>query len=518
MKLPLRLRLALAVATTAALTMLALYGASGWLLERRFRAVATETAGMEAEEMLDFADDQALDDADAVEVGQLWQELLGASGELQRIASESGGGEGAVPLLVSRDVAVAIPVDPARPVRAVDPTEVDGPLVVESLLEGTALTSLSPERLDAVFSDGAIFDPAVVDTGTQVEVVDGLPLPPETVEEIGLAQFDGPVPDFELATTEVDGFDTLVWIDRADSDAAAEEIRRWLLVAAPVVAFAAGLTASYVSRWALGPVDRMTRQVADIDAQSLDERVPAPRSADEIGRLAATLNGLLDRLHTSVDTQRQFVADASHELRSPVAVLQHSATLATQGALEPDELSDVVATESERLDRLVDDLLVLARHDAAPPAAAAPELDLDDLVLDEAARARAVPVGIDDVSPAKVRGSAETLRRLVGHLLDNAARHADSQVSIGLSRSCGDVVLVVDDDGPGVPPGDRERVFERFVRLDEARSRDHGGAGLGLAVVAASVGKLGGSVDVAESPTGGARFTVRLPDANSTRQ
>jgi signal transduction histidine kinase len=161
---------------------------------------------------------------------------------------------------------------------------------------------------------------------------------------------------------------------------------------------------------------------------------------------------------------------------------------------------------------LVDDLLSLARHDEALAPPGGP-VDLDDIVLTEARRPRRVTVDIGGVSAGQVRGRVDELTRVVAHLLDNAARHAASKVAVSLESLGDHVVLSVDDDGPGVPSEHRDRVFERFVRLDEARERDRGGAGLGLAVVASVVSAGGGDVTVTDSELGGARFTIVFPAA-----
>jgi len=228
---------------------------------------------------------------------------------------------------------------------------------------------------------------------------------------------------------------------------------------------------------------------------------------------------MLERLERSVVRQRQFVSDASHELRSPVATIRTELEVAQ---LHPDrtdwdEVARNVLLEDERLERVVADLLVLARLDEEPALdrRGAPEVDLDAVVQAEAARARRLPVDVHMVGPAKVRGRVDELTRLVGHLLDNAARHGRSAVSISLVAVPGSLitVLAVDDDGPGIPPDQRDAVFERFGRLEEGRSRDGGGAGLGLAVVRRIAERHGGSVQITESPLTGARFVVDLPSA-----
>ena len=221
---------------------------------------------------------------------------------------------------------------------------------------------------------------------------------------------------------------------------------------------------------------------------------------------------MLDRLEDDDRTRRRFISDASHELRSPVAVMRNDAEVALEHPDTTDVrlLASVVAAESSRLSTIIDDLLALARHDegVAPPA---DEIDLDDIVLAEAARTRRVPVDSTNVSAGRVRGRHDELTRMVSHLIDNAARHASTSVKVSLRTSPRVVELTVEDDGPGVDVGDRDRIFERFARLDDARTRDEGGAGLGLAVVRSVAERSGGRVTVDGSSAGGARFTVAFP-------
>ena len=201
---------------------------------------------------------------------------------------------------------------------------------------------------------------------------------------------------------------------------------------------------------------------------------------DEIGRLAATMNRMLARLEDSRNSQRRFVSDASHELRSPLTTIrEHSeVALAHPEGTTAEELADVVLAEELRMQRLVEDMLLLARADehAAPQRAA---VDLDDLVFEEARRLRsttAVRVDTSAVGAARVQGDVDGLRRVVRNLADNAARHAAGRIDLALSEHGGEVRLTIDDDGPGIPESERERVLKRFVRLDEARSRDDGGS------------------------------------------
>ncbi|MFS0865928.1 ATP-binding protein [Microbacterium sp. 179-B 1A2 NHS] len=282
-----------------------------------------------------------------------------------------------------------------------------------------------------------------------------------------------------------------------------------------VTAVVAGVTWWVVGR-ALRPVSRIRNEVDDITADRLDRRVAEPASGDEIAALAATMNRMLDRLDASATAQRRFVSDASHELRSPLATMRQHAELARAhpDATSLDDLADVVSAEGLRMQDLVDGLLVLTRLDENAPQRR-DAVDLDDLALAEASRLRAAGVTVDGsgIGPVRVRGDGRLLGRIVRNLADNAARHARSRVAIGVSETAGRAVLTVDDDGSGIPAGERERVFERFVRLDEGRARDAGGSGLGLAIVSAVVVASGGTVTAGDSPLGGARFTVTLPAA-----
>lgn len=318
--------------------------------------------------------------------------------------------------------------------------------------------------------------------------------------------------DLLFATASRGGVEYLVLADVGDVRRSVDSIRSIVWVAVPLLTLGAAGLAWMLTGRALRPVHDITSRVGEISGGSLHERVPEPATGDEIAELASTMNAMLDRLEVDDRRLRRFVSDASHELRSPVAVLRSEAEVAARdpGQTSVAELADGVLGETLRLQRIVEDLLVLARGEERHGAGAA-EVDVDDVVLAEAARRRRVPVDTTAVSAGRVLGSVDAVGRVVAHLLDNAARHALDRVAVGVAMADGVVEITVDDDGPGIPEAQRDRVFERFTRLDDARTRDRGGAGLGLAVVAETTRAMRGTVVAAESPLGGARFVVRWP-------
>jgi signal transduction histidine kinase len=289
-----------------------------------------------------------------------------------------------------------------------------------------------------------------------------------------------------------------------------------LAIGLPLLLLVVAATTWMLVGRALAPVEAMRAEVDAISAAALHRRVPDPPAGDEIGRLARTMNRMLGRLEQAQARQRRLVADAAHELRSPVASIRQHAEVALA---HPDRtttsgLAATVLAEDLRLQRLAEDLLLLTRADEHSLALRRRPVDLDDLVFDEARRLReATRLRVDTtaVSAGRVDGDAAGLRRVLRNLGDNAARHAAGHLALSVAEGDGQVVLAVDDDGPGIPDADRERVFERFVRLDDARARDDGGSGLGLAIVAELVAAHGGTVAVASSPLGGARVQVALP-------
>jgi signal transduction histidine kinase len=236
-----------------------------------------------------------------------------------------------------------------------------------------------------------------------------------------------------------------------------------------------------------------------------------------VALLASTLNEMLDRIDSAQKLQRQFIADASHELRSPLASMRQAMEVAAHypQSMNAQELAADVLVEEHRMEDLVTALLTLARLDDDATRAAARLVDLDDLVFDEVSRLKRADVGVSvdasRVDAVQVRGNEVLLAQVVRNLLSNAVRHGVAAIGVSLVEDGGTVRLVVEDDGNGIAPEQRERVFERFVRLDEARTRDDGGSGLGLAIVRKVVAGAGGHVDVGDSRLGGAKFSVVLP-------
>ncbi|MGW5719507.1 sensor histidine kinase [Amycolatopsis sp. NPDC003865] len=274
----------------------------------------------------------------------------------------------------------------------------------------------------------------------------------------------------------------------------------------PAAALLVGGVAWFAVRRSLRAVGAIRAEVDGVRAGDLGRRVPVPDSGDEITELAVTMNAMLGRLDRSVRRQSQFTADASHELRTPLASLrtQLEVQLAHPDRLDWRRSCENAVLDVTRMETLTADLLLLSKLDADQPARSEP-VALADLVTARdgvEVRVEAMPV---------VRGHAGRLERLLRNLVDNAERHARSRVTITITASDGQAVLGVQDDGPGIPAEERERVFDRFVRLDADRAReDDGGAGLGLAIAAEIARSHGGTLAVADS-TSGALFELRLP-------
>jgi len=361
----------------------------------------------------------------------------------------------------------------------------------------------------------------VVDaTGRVVTASDTVPLDPAPPGTCRRYEPESLEDDYLVATAPVPGgtrpLRVVVGEPLVDVLESTHLLTRALLVGLPVLLLLVGATTWFVTGRTLAPVTAIRREADLITAAGLDRRVPQPARRDEVARLAETVNRMLDRLERAQASQRRFVSDASHELRSPVASIRQYAELALAhpGSTTLPELAGTVLAENLRIQRLVDDLLLLARADERLLTLPKGRVDLDDLVFEEARQLRettGAEVRTGAVSAGQVRGDATALRRVLRNLGENAVRYARHTVEFALAERDGFVVLDVSDDGPGVPAAERERVFERFVRLDGDRSRDDGGSGLGLAIVAELVRAHGGSVELGDGELGGTRVRVRLP-------
>ena len=290
---------------------------------------------------------------------------------------------------------------------------------------------------------------------------------------------------------------------------------RGLSVAMPAAALLlAALVWILVGR-VLSPVEQMRRQVAEISGSSLDRRVPEPATRDEVARLAQTMNGMLERLEASAARQQRFVADASHELRSPLARMRAEleVDMAQPERADHEATQRSLLDETESLQRLVDDLLLLARSDGMGTLGSRAPVDLDDVVMREVHRIRDAggpAIDSSSVSAAQVVGDPVHLARVVRNLLENAQQHGGPNITVTLVERAGQAVLTVSDNGEGVHRDLRERVFERFVRADDARVRSGHSSGLGLAISREIVTAMGGRI-VLDTAHQGASFVVLLP-------
>jgi two-component system, OmpR family, sensor kinase len=288
-----------------------------------------------------------------------------------------------------------------------------------------------------------------------------------------------------------------------------------------VVATAGG---SLLARKSLEPVSAMAEQAARISATSLHERVAVPNPRDELGRLAGVLNDLLERLDRSFEEQRRLMADASHELRTPVAIISGEAELAlSREQRSPAELHaalERVRGESNRLKRIVEDLFLLARAEAGDPIMVPHEVYLGEVAADSVravrslAERKSVTLAFTGVEDLPFQGDEALLRRLFVNLLDNAIKYtpAGGDVTLSAERQNGDYLVTVADTGPGIPPEAQPHIFDRFYRSDrDRRASATSGAGLGLAIAAWVAQTHGGSVSLEQSGTAGSRFAVRLP-------
>lgn len=318
-----------------------------------------------------------------------------------------------------------------------------------------------------------------------------------------------------------------VFVTPESAQAAVAALDRILYPAIPIAVLLVAAVAYFATRRALRPVEAIRARTAAVTATDPRERVTVPKTGDEIARLATTINATLERLDAAAQSHRRFVADAAHELRSPLASLLANLEIAETYPDRADwpETVATAAGQARRIHALADDLLLLARLDAAPSAARPAEEPVDlaqlarDVTDDYADRCDAMMIVHCDAGDAMpVKGNPVHLERLLRNLMDNATRYASNRVEVSVHTDTDtlDAVLTVHDDGPGIPAADRERIFERFTRLDDDRSRKTGGTGLGLAIAREIVERYDGTLRI-DDVASGASFTAQLPLAVGLR-
>lgn len=290
---------------------------------------------------------------------------------------------------------------------------------------------------------------------------------------------------------------------------------RFILVAVPLMLALTGTIMWLVVGRALEPVERISAQAGRINRRHLDERMDVPQGPDVIATLATALNQMLDRLQTADRAQRRFVSNASHELRSPLATLTTVLEVAVRDPTGTTwrESTEILQTQVRRMSYLVADLLTLSRIDDAGPAIAVTDVDLDVVIHDEIRRLQAVSRHRISAAlfPARIRGDPDRLSQVFRNILNNADRHAADAIAVTMHAAAGSATVDIDNDGDLIPPGERERIFDRFVRLEQSRSRESGGSGLGLSIAHEILQAHHGSIRATESPAGQCRFEVMLP-------
>lgn len=304
---------------------------------------------------------------------------------------------------------------------------------------------------------------------------------------------------------------------------ALDHFKLQLFISIPTLLLCAAAGGYWISTRALAPVDQITQTARTIGAQNLSSRLIVPQTGDELQRLSETLNGMLDRLESEFKKITQFTADASHELRTPVAVMRTRAELSLRKARSPEEYRDVIAevlAELEKTSGLIEQLMFLARADSGAETLHFAATNVTE-VLREAchqgsALAEAKQIGFQETIPGDslwIQGDASSLRRLFLILIDNAVKYtsAKGQVEVSLHRNDGFAVAQVRDTGIGIAESDLPNVFERFYRADKARSRESGGVGLGLSIGRWITEVHSGTIEVHSVPSGGSVFQVRLP-------
>jgi two-component system OmpR family sensor kinase len=381
-------------------------------------------------------------------------------------------------------------------------------------------------------SDGDLVHTDYAGFPDQPQALPDLPPPTELLDEARTVEGNDGASDYRVRAQRTRGGEIrVVAAPLDDVNATTSDLLRTVLITAAGVLIAGAALSWWAIRRGLRPVDRMIETAGAIADGDMSRRVEPYQPGTELGQLATALDHMLGQLEAafaeraeSQERLKQFVADASHELRTPITAIRGYAELYRSGGIDPgeplDRAMDRIESEGARMGRLVEDLLVLARLDQAQPLAR-DRVDLSALVRDAVADlqavdpARPVTLDVEGNGTLTVTGDEARLRQVVANLLANARVHTppDTPVHVGVSQANGEVVLTVADEGRGIDAAHRDRVFERFYRADNSRSRDTGGSGLGLSIVAAVAGAHGGRVELDSAVGQGTKFTVHLPAA-----
>jgi signal transduction histidine kinase len=384
---------------------------------------------------------------------------------------------------------------------------------------------LDPSLLVTDSQVGAV--QVVDDTGIVLAASNGSPTSPLATPSLSAGQarsmgrVEDPAGQFDYwvsarATAVPDGTVTiLVGADREPVESVVTKVGALLAFGSPAIIALVVLATYRLVGAALEPVEAIRARVASISSTDLAQRVPVPPTRDEIAQLATTMNAMLARLESGRAAQHRLVSDASHELRSPLATITTALELASgrPELVDNDLLDESLLPEARRMHQLIEDLLLLARSDEDAMELRHEDVDIDDLLLAEASRLRGIGSvhAVTRIAACRAVGDRAALARVIRNLVDNAVQHASSTVTMACHPESGHAVITIADDGPGISAHDRERIFQRFVRLDPARTRSSGGSGLGLSIVEQIVRSHHGTVAVGDAARGGAVFTLRLP-------
>ncbi len=360
----------------------------------------------------------------------------------------------------------------------------------------------------------------------------GVPLPKTVRSRITMLEVSGLPLRILTAIVQVDGrtFRVQIAAPMDDFEEALDYFRWVLVLSSPLLLVMASLGGYWMSRRALRPVDEITRAAQIISSHNLSSRLAVPETRDELQRLSETLNGMLGRLEAAFKRITQFAADASHELRTPVALTRTTAELSLRKPRSEAEYRESLArilNEMEKTSSLIENLMLLARADSGFEALRRVELNLDDLFREACKEGRtlAEAKGITfseriDNTPVGIAGDPQALQRLFLILMDNAVKYTPpgGQITASVTSSNGFAVAEIRDTGIGIGQADLPHIFERFYRADKARSHEEGGAGLGLSIGRWIAEAHGGAIEVESSPGQGSVFRVRIPLASSDSQ